>query len=111
MMKQVNIQFPLRMLGLILGLFLSVSAFAQIDVKGHVKDATGEPIIGEANEGASITVSYVGYQNQTVKAAPNLVITLQEDANNPGHHTYRLHTQRPFETGRPIACRHSTNHQ
>ena len=45
-MKQVNIQFPLRMLGLILGLFLSVSAFAQIDVKGHVKDATGEPIIG-----------------------------------------------------------------
>ena len=102
MMKQVNIQFPLRMLGLILGLFLSVSAFAQIDVKGHVKDATGEPIIGatvrvdgtqtatitdfdgnfalKANEGASITVSYVGYQNQTVKAAPNLVITLQEDA-------------------------------
>ena len=46
MMKQVNIQFPLRMFGLILGLFLSVSAFAQIDVKGHVKDATGEPIIG-----------------------------------------------------------------
>ena len=45
-MKQVNIQFPLRMFGLILGLFLSVSAFAQIDVKGHVKDATGEPIIG-----------------------------------------------------------------
>ena len=102
MMKQVNIQFPLRMLGLILGLFLSVSAFAQIDVKGHVKDATGEPIIGatvrvdgtqtatitdfdgnfalKANEGASITVSYVGYQNQTVKAAPNLVITLQDDS-------------------------------
>jgi len=101
-MKQVNIQFPLRMLGLILGLFLSVSAFAQIDVKGHVKDATGEPIIGatvrvdgtqtatitdfdgnfalKANEGASITVSYVGYQNQTVKAAPNLVITLQDDS-------------------------------
>ena len=46
MMKQVNIQVPLRMLGLLLGLFLSVSAFAQIDVKGHVKDATGEPIIG-----------------------------------------------------------------
>ena len=29
-MKQVNIQVPLRMLGLILGLFLSVGAFAQI---------------------------------------------------------------------------------
>jgi hypothetical protein len=44
MMKQVNIQFPMRMLGLILGLFLSVSAFAQIDVKGNVKDAQGEPL-------------------------------------------------------------------
>ena len=102
MMKQVNIQFPMRMLGLILGLFLSVSAFAQIDVKGHVKDATGEPIIGatvrvdgtqtatvsdfdgnftlKANEGATITISYVGYQNATVKAAPNLVVTLKDDA-------------------------------
>ncbi len=102
MKKQVNIQFPLRMLGLILGLFLSVSAFAQIDVKGHVKDATGEPIIGatvrvdgtqaatitdfdgnfvlKANEGATITISYVGYQNATVKAAPNLVVTLKDDA-------------------------------
>ena len=102
MMKQVNIQIPLRMLGLLLGLFLSVGAFAQIEVKGHVKDATGEPIIGatvrvdgtqtatvsdfdgnfvlKANEGANITISYVGYQNQTVKAAPNLVVTLQDDA-------------------------------
>ena len=102
MMKQVNIQIPLRMLGLLLGLFLSVGAFAQIEVKGHVKDATGEPIIGatvrvdgtqtatvsdfdgnfvlKANQGANITISYVGYQNQTVKAAPNLVVTLQDDA-------------------------------
>ena len=38
-MKQVKFQIPLRMLGLLLGLFLSVGAFAQIDVKGHVKDA------------------------------------------------------------------------
>ena len=101
-MKQVNIQFPLRMLGLILGLFLSVGAFAQIDVKGHVKDATGEPIIGatvrvdgtqtatitdfdgnfalKAKQGADITVSYVGYQDAKVKAAPNVVVTLQDDA-------------------------------
>ena len=100
-MKQVNIQFPLRMLGLLLGLFLSVGAFAQIDVKGHVKDATGEPIIGatvrvvgtqtatitdfdgnfvlKANQGADITISYVGYQNTTVKAAPNLEVTLKDD--------------------------------
>ncbi|MBQ6917261.1 MAG: carboxypeptidase-like regulatory domain-containing protein, partial [Prevotella sp.] len=101
MMKQVNIQFPLRMLGLILGLFLSVSAFAQIDVKGHVKDATGEPIIGatvrvdgtqtatitdfdgnfavKANQGATLSISYVGYVTAQVKAAPNVVVVLQDD--------------------------------
>ncbi|WP_033147709.1 TonB-dependent receptor [Prevotella sp. P6B1] len=101
-MKQVNIQFPLRMLGLILGLILSVSAFAQIEVKGHVKDSAGEPIIGatvrvdgtqaatvtdfdgnfvlKANQGANITVSYVGFQSQTVKAAPNVVVTLKDDS-------------------------------
>ena len=101
MMKQVNIQVPLRMLGLILGLFLSVGAFAQIEVKGHVKDAAGEDIIGatvrvegtqtatvsdfdgnfvlKANEGATITVSYVGYQTATVKAAPNVEVTLVDD--------------------------------
>ena len=80
-MKQVNITSPLRMMVLLLGLFLSVGAFAQIDVKGHVKDAQGEPIIGatvrvvgtqtatvtdfdgnfvlKANQGADISVSYV----------------------------------------------------
>ena len=101
-MKQVNIQVPLRMLGLLLGLFLSVGAFAQIDVKGHVKDATGEDVIGatvrvvgtqtatvtdfdgnfaiKANQGADISVSFVGYQTVTVKAAPTLEITLQDDA-------------------------------
>ena len=101
MMKQVNIRNPFRMFVLMLGLFLSVGAFAQIDVKGHVKDAQGEPIIGatvrvvgtqtatvsdfdgnfalKANQGADITISYVGYQTVTVKAAANLVITLQDD--------------------------------
>ncbi len=111
-MKQVNIQIlrersdsrrlPLRMLGLILGLFLSVSAFAQIEVNGHVKDATGEPIIGatvrvvgtdaatvtdfdgnfvvKANQGADITITYIGYQTATVKAAPSVEVILQDDA-------------------------------
>ncbi len=103
MMKQVNIRNPFRMLVLMLGLFLSVGAFAQIDVKGHVKDAQGEPVIGatvrvvgtqtatvtdfdgnftlKAPQGADITVTYVGYQTATVKAAASLVITLQEDQN------------------------------
>ena len=101
-MKQVNIRNPFRMLVLMLGLFLSVGAFAQIDVKGHVKDAQGEPVIGatvrvvgtqtatvtdfdgnfalKANQGADITVSFVGYQTATVKAAANLEVTLQDDA-------------------------------
>ena len=100
-MKQVNIQVPLRMLGLILGLFLSVGAFAQIEVKGHVKDAAGEDIIGatvrvegtetatvtdfdgnfvvKANQGADITITYIGYQPQTVKAAPTVEVILQDD--------------------------------
>lgn len=101
-MKQVNIKIPFRMLVLALGLFLSVGAFAQIEVKGHVKDALGEPIIGatvrvantqiatvtdfdgnftlKANQGADITVSYIGYQTATVKAAPNVVVLLEDDA-------------------------------
>jgi len=101
-MKQVNIKFPFRMLVLIMGLFLSMGAFAQeMTVKGHVKDATGEPIIGatvrvlgsqnaaatdfdgnftvKANRGADLQVTYVGYQATTVKAAPNVVVTLEED--------------------------------
>ena len=101
-MKQVNIKLPFRMLALIVGLFLSMGAFAQINVKGHVKDATGEAIIGatirvvgtqvatisdfdgnftlKANQGADLQVSYMGYQTATVKAAANVVVTLQEDA-------------------------------
>jgi len=104
MMKQVNMKIPFRMLALFLGLFLSVGAFAQqiIAVKGHVKDASGEDVIGatvrvagaqtatvtdfngvftlNVNQGATITVSYVGYQTASVAAAPTLEITLQDDA-------------------------------
>jgi len=100
MMKQENIR--IRMFVLMLGLFLSVGAFAQIEVKGHVKDAQGEPVIGatvrvvgtqigtvtdfdgnfmlKAQSGADISVTYVGYQETTVKAAPSLEITMQDDA-------------------------------
>ena len=103
MMKQVNIRIPLRMLSLMLGLFLTVGAFAQMTVKGHVKDSQGEPIIGatirvagqasggaisdfdgnftiSAKQGATLSISYVGYQTATVQAAPNVTVTLQEDA-------------------------------
>ena len=103
MMKQVNIKIPFRMLGLLLGLFLSVGAFAQITVKGHVKDSQGEPIIGatiriagqstggtisdfdgnftlQAKQGATLTISSVGYQQATATAAPSVVVTLLDDA-------------------------------
>ena len=103
MMKQVNIQLPMRTLALLLVMFLTVGAFAQqITVKGHVKDATGEDVIGatvrvlgtqtasvtdfdgnftlKANQGADIQVTYMGYQPATVKAAPNVEVTLQDDA-------------------------------
>ena len=103
MMKQVNIRIPLRMLSLMLGLFLTVGAFAQMTVKGHVKDSQGEPIIGatirivgqstggaisdfdgnfsiSAKQGATLTVSYIGYQTATVAAAPNVTVILQDDA-------------------------------
>lgn len=102
MMKQVKFRIPLRMMAVLFGLVLSIGAFAQITVNGHVKDATGEPIIGatvrvagqdggtvsdfdgnfqiKAPQGATLNVTYVGYQPANVKAAPNVVITLQDDA-------------------------------
>jgi len=103
MMKQVKVRIPMRVLTLLLGLFLSVGAFAQQNtVSGQVKDAAGEPVIGatvrvegqtggaitdfdgnftiEAPVGATLTISYIGYQDSKVSASPNMVITMQEDA-------------------------------
>ena len=103
MMKQVQLQIPSRMLTLLLGLLLTVGAFAQqITVKGHVKDTTGEPVIGatikiagtqqgtvsdfdgnftlKANQGQTLNISYIGYQPANVKAAPTVEVTLQDDA-------------------------------
>lgn len=102
MMKQVKLTFPVRMLTLLLGLFLSLGAFAQdIAVNGLVKDAAGEPIIGatvridgqsggavtdfdgnftlNAPKGSTLSISYVGYATKQVAAAANLVVTLEED--------------------------------
>ena len=100
-MKQVKCKFPVRIMTLLLGLFLSVSAFAQSTITGQVKDATGEPVIGASvlingtsngtvtdldgnfsvnvQPGATLTISYIGFQKQQVAAANGMVITLQED--------------------------------
>ena len=103
MMKHVNIRVPFRFLSLLLGLMIAIGAYAQITVQGNVVDATGEPVIGASvrvvgtqagtvtdfdgnftlqgvAQGAQLLVSSVGYQDQTVAAAPTLVITLSEDA-------------------------------
>ena len=101
MMKQVKTKTPFRLLSLLLGLFLSVGAFAQNDVKGIVKDASGEPIIGatirvigqdggaitdfdgnftiKAAPGAKIQVSYIGYKTVELPVSANMVVTLQDD--------------------------------
>ena len=102
MMKHVK-QMPLRMVALLCGLILTASAFAQkIAVNGHVKDATGEPVIGatvrvvgqdggtvtdydgnfsiSVAPGAQLQVSFVGYRVATVAASSKLVITLEDDS-------------------------------
>ncbi|MDY5033665.1 MAG: SusC/RagA family TonB-linked outer membrane protein, partial [Prevotella sp.] len=101
-MKQVFFRIPQRAFVLLLGLLLSVGAFAQITVNGNVKDATGEPVIGatvrivgqnggavtdfdgnfvlKCEEGADLQISSVGYQTVTVKAQPSLIVVLKEDA-------------------------------
>ena len=102
MMKQVNIRIPVRILALICGLFISLGAFAQIQVKGNVKDDTGEPVMGAtirvvgeqggttsdfdgnfsitAPQGGQLTISFMGFQTVTVAARPVVNVTLVEDA-------------------------------
>ncbi len=103
-MKQIIIRIPLRMLAILFGVFLSVGSFAQqITVNGHVKDATGEDVIGatvrvvgtqvatvtdfdgnfsiKADKGATINVTYVGYQPMNVKVdGTTMNIVLKDDA-------------------------------
>ena len=101
MMKQVKIKLPLRALTLASGLLLTVSSFAQTNaVKGHVKDASGEPIMGatitvngkavgitdmdgnfsvDAAPGANLTFTYLGMTPKTIKATSNMMITLVDD--------------------------------
>ena len=105
MMKQVNFANPVRLLSLLVGLFLSASAFAQsFTVNGHVKDATGDDIIGatirvvgqqggvitdfdgnfsiEAKQGDMLQISYIGYETAEVAAAPHVEVVLQDDSHS-----------------------------
>ena len=100
-MKQVKIKLPLRALTLASGLLLTVSSFAQSNaIKGHVKDASGEPIMGatitvngkavgitdmdgnfsvDAAPGANLTFTYLGMTPKTIKATSNMMITLVDN--------------------------------
>ena len=100
-MKQVKIKLPLRALTLASGLLLTVSSFAQTNaIKGHVKDASGEPIMGatitvngkavgitdmdgnfsvDAAPGANLTFTYLGMTPKTIKATSNMMITLVDN--------------------------------
>ena len=103
-MKQVKIKLPLRALTLAGGLLLTVSSFAQTNaIKGHVKDASGEPVMGatitvngkavgitdmdgnfsvDAAPGTNLTFTYLGMTPQTVKASKEMSITLQDDSKS-----------------------------
>jgi len=103
-MKQVNLRIYRAILPLLLGLFLSLGAYAQqVSVRGHVKDTFGDPVIGanvvvkdnfsigtitdldgnfvlSVPSGSVLQVSFIGYKMAEVAAAPTLTITLQDDA-------------------------------
>ena len=101
-MKQVKIKLPLRMLSLTAGLLLAAGSFAQTSaIKGQVKDASGEPVMGAtitANgkpvgitdmdgnysvnvaPGTKLTFTYLGLTPQTVAAGENMVIVMTDDS-------------------------------
>ncbi len=102
-MKQVNFRIFQVILLILPGLFFALSSYAQqMAVKGHVKDTTGEPVIGanviikgtttgtitdfdgnftlNATKDAILSISFVGYKPAEVKAAPSVTVTLQDDS-------------------------------
>lgn len=102
-MKQVNLRIFQTILTLVLGLFLSVEAYAQqIPVRGTVKDQTGEPVIGanvlvkgsttgvitdvngkfeiSAGRNGTLVVSYIGFITQEVPiTGREMTVILKED--------------------------------
>ena len=86
---------------LLAAVFIALDVSAQSTISGHVKDDAGEDIIGasvmvkgtqngtvtdlagkfqlKCNAGATLVISYVGYNPQEVKAADKMEVTLKED--------------------------------
>lgn len=85
----------------LMAMLVSVTALAQSTIKGKVVDEAGEAIIGasvvmkgssqgtvtdldgnftiQAQPGGVLTISYIGYVSQDVKAANGMKVTLKED--------------------------------
>ena len=99
-MKKAKSQFY-RLLMLIAVVVFALDVSAQTTISGHVKDDTGEDVIGatilekgtsngtvtdldgnfklECKDGATLVVTYIGYDPQEVKARNGIEITLSED--------------------------------
>ncbi len=99
-MKKAKSQFY-RLLMLIAVVVFALDVSAQTTINGHVKDDTGEDVIGatilekgtsngtvtdldgnfklECKDGATLVVTYIGYDPQEVKARNGIEITLSED--------------------------------
>ncbi|MDE6282882.1 MAG: TonB-dependent receptor [Muribaculaceae bacterium] len=98
------IKNPARLLGLLMVVIAATfNAMAQSTVSGVVKDASGEPLIGatvlvkgtqtatstnldgeftlQAEPGATIVVSYIGYTTAETPARNGMEVTLTEDNN------------------------------
>ena len=104
MKKKKNWLASRRLILVLLGMLLGVSAFAQkVKISGEVRDAQNEPIIGatvmeqgttngvatdidgrftiEVQKGARLRFSYVGFDTKEVKATQGMKVVLSEDAN------------------------------
>ena len=99
-MEKTKSQFC-RLLMFIAVMFFALDVSAQTTVSGHVKDDTGEDVIGasvmekgtsngtvtdfdgkftlQCKSGATLVISFIGYNPQEVKAKDGLEITLKED--------------------------------
>lgn len=101
--KRKNLPGSRKILFALLALLISCSAYTQtMTVQGQIVDSTKEPIIGASilekgttngtisdfdgnftlsvNQGATLLITYIGYQPMEVKAASNLSLTLVEDS-------------------------------
>ena len=102
-MKQVNLKICRIALLLLIGLFSSLGSYAQeVTVRGHVKDVSGEPVIGanvivkgttigtitdfdgnfvlNAPQNSTLEITFIGYKPVEVVTARSITITMEDDA-------------------------------